>query len=75
MEPRPQNSGRKPLVSEDDMSLIIKKIKNVPDITLREIIEYFNLSLSESALSKRLKKLGYTYKKRCCILSHNNEKI
>jgi transposase len=53
-KPEPQNSGRKPLVSEEDMEKIVAKIKEVPDMTLLELIEEFNLPISESALCRRL---------------------
>ncbi len=63
-EPNPQNSGRKPLVSDETMNQIVSKIKEIPDITLHEIIEEFSLPISESALCKRLISLGYSFKKR-----------
>lgn len=66
-KPRPQNSGRKPRVTPDDIAAVVAQIKQTPDITLLELIEKFQLPLSESALCKRLIKLGYTYKKRCSI--------
>ena len=69
-KPEPQNSGRKPLVSDETMSQILSKIKETPDITLFELIDEFDLSISQMALSKRLKKLGLTYKKRLSIQSH-----
>jgi transposase len=55
--------GRKPLVSEAEMSLIEARIEQQPDITLLKLIEEFNLPISESALSKRLKKSGFRLKK------------
>ena len=42
----------------------ITKIEKYPDITLGELREKFELNLSIPALSKKLKKLGFTYKKR-----------
>lgn len=63
-EPEPSNCGRKPLVSAETMDEIIRRIEEQPDITLNELIEAFLLRISESALSKRLKKAGLTYKKR-----------
>ena len=57
------NSGRKPRVSEETMSKVMAKIKETPDITLRELIDEFDLGISEAALCKRLKKTGLTYKK------------
>lgn len=66
-EPAPPNSGRKALVSEEIMRQIVAEIKATPDITLREIIEKFNLPITESALCKRLIKLGLRYKKKHSI--------
>ena len=73
--PKPQNSGRKPLVSSEVMDEVVQEIKKTPDITLLEMIDKFELPISESALSKRLKKIGFTYKKRHYIHLHNSEKI
>jgi len=46
------------------MNAIVKKIKQQPDITLKELKEAFDLKISQAALCKRLKKLGLTFKKR-----------
>ena len=72
-EPKPQNSGRKPLVSDETMSKVVNRIKIEPDVTLLEIIEDFKLPISESALCKRLIKLGFTYKKRLSIQKNKSE--
>jgi transposase len=74
-EAAPRNSGRKALVSEETMNLVVAKIKETPDITLLELIDEFKLPISESALCKRLIKLGLTYKKRRFIQKHSNEKM
>jgi len=63
IQPRPRTQGRKPLVSEQTMDQITKKIETTPDITLNELIHEFNLPISHAALSKRLTKLGYTFKR------------
>jgi transposase len=64
IQPRPRTQGRKPLVTEQTMGQITQKIEQQPDITLKELIEEFDLQISSAALSKRLIKLGYTFKKR-----------
>ena len=74
-EASPRNSGRKPLVNQETMNLVVAKIKETPDITLLELIGEFKLPISESALCKRLIKLGLTYKKRRSIQKHSNEKM
>ncbi|MFP3154221.1 hypothetical protein LQZ18_07295 [Lachnospiraceae bacterium ZAX-1] len=63
IEPQPQNCGRKPMVSEETMKNVLTEIEKVPDSTLRELIDKFQLPISESALSRKLKKLGLTYKR------------
>ena len=62
-EPSPRTQGRKPAVNEATMAEVEKKIKEAPDITLAELIAEFDLGITESALSRKLKKLGYSYKK------------
>jgi transposase len=49
------------------MDKIAKKMEQTPDITLKELIAEFNLQISQASLSKRLIKLGYTFKKRAFI--------
>ena len=66
-EAEPQNSGRKPLVSDETMGRVVAKIKEAPDTTLSELIEELNLPIAKSALSERLIKLGMTYKKKRSI--------
>jgi arginine repressor len=41
-----------------------EKIREQPDITLHELIDEFNLPISQSALCRRLRKLGLTFKKK-----------
>jgi transposase len=57
------------------MSLVMAKIKEVPDMALFELIEEFNLPISQAALSKRLIKLGLTYKKRRSIQKTGDAKM
>ena len=62
-EPSPRTQGRKPAVDEATMARVESRIKEAPDMTLLELIAEFSLGISEGALSKKLKKLGYSYKK------------
>ena len=62
-ESEPRNGGRKPMVGKETMDLVVSKIREVPDMTLLELIEEFDLPFSQQALSKRLIKLGFTFKK------------
>jgi transposase len=70
--PNPKNSGRKPLVSDETMQKIVGEIDKNSDITLSELIDLFELIISESALCKRLVKLGLTFKKRRSIPTAKN---
>jgi transposase len=70
--PKPKNSGRKPKITPQTMENIFTKIEQQPDITINGLIDEFNLQVSESALSKRLKKSGLTYKKRLFIQKTKN---
>jgi transposase len=67
IQPRPRTQGRKPLISKQTRDQITKKIQTTPDITLKELIHELKLQISPAALSKRLIKLGYTFKKRRSI--------
>ena len=71
-EALPNTGGRKPLVTDEIMERVALKIREVPDMTLLELIEEFNLPFTESALSRRLTKLGLTFKKRHSTLMDEN---
>ena len=69
--PKPHNKGRKPAFCDKKMERIKAKIKEQPDITLEELVEYFNLQISISALSRKLTKSELTFKKRRCFAKSN----
>jgi transposase len=71
-KPEPLNNGRKPKVSDETMKRIVLRINELPDITLEELIEEFDLTISKSALCGRLIKLGLTFKKRHSIQMNKN---
>lgn len=73
VQPKPCTQGRKPQISPQTMDQLIAKIEEKPDITLNELIAEFDLTVSKAALSKRLTKLDYTFKKRHSI--QKNKKI
>jgi len=74
-KPLPLNNVRKPMVSEETMEKILEKIKEVPDITLSEIVDEFELKISISALCRRLIKRGLTFKKRHSTPKSKNAKM
>jgi transposase len=71
-KPNPQNSGRKALVTQEQMDKVVNKIKSCPDITLTNLIDEFFLGISQAALCKRLCRLGFTLKKRRFIHQDKN---
>jgi transposase len=72
--PKPKNNGRKPKINKKTMEKILTKIEQQPDITINSLIDKFNLQVSESTLSKRLKKAGLTHKKRLTTQKTKNTK-
>jgi transposase len=67
VETKIHNCGRKSVISAEQEVNIAKEIKETPDVTLLELIEKFSLQITESGLSKWLKKRGYSFKKRQLI--------
>jgi len=63
MFPDPR-AGRKPKVTEAEMDKAIAKQKEKPDITINDLIAECELDITESGMSKKLKKRGITFKKR-----------
>jgi hypothetical protein len=50
LDARPRKAGRKPRLDEETLQKIAGRIKEVPDISLRELIEEFSLPVSAPAL-------------------------
>lgn len=71
----PRGGGRQALISESQMVEVLEKVKEKPDSTLQELIDEFNLPFSQSALSKRLRKAGLTFKKRHFMQMDKNVKM
>ena len=61
---RTNQRGRKPLLSQEDLSNIDKTIQEQPDITIDEIIKKLNLNASNETVRTAVIKMGYTYKKK-----------
>ena len=55
--------GRKAKVTEEEIDKVIEKLKEQADMTQSELIAELELCVTESCISKRLKKRGITYKK------------
>jgi transposase len=64
-QPSPRTQGRKPKINNTILNQITTQIKQNPAITLKKLIEIFDLKISQAALSKHLKKhSNQTTKKR-----------
>ena len=72
--PKPY-TGNNRKITKEQTELIRETIREIPDITLLELIDKLDLNVSESGLSKHLKKMGLTYKKRHSIQMGKKEKI
>ena len=74
--PRPNLSGRKPRLSEQQLEDVRQTIIERPDMTLRELIDEFSLPVSVPALSKTVRnKLGFRFKKKRYIPLSKNVKM
>jgi transposase len=67
VSPKEHKRGRKPAFDDKMMDKITTKITEQPDITLNELKTEFNLSISISALSRKLTAKDLTFKKRRCF--------
>jgi len=72
IESKPHKKGRKPAISDDTMEKIKAKIAKQPDITIEELIEHFELNISISALSRKLRKMNLSFKKRHYLQKSNS---
>ena len=73
VEANVHNCGRKSVITSEQNAKILEEIKNTPDITLNELIEKYDLKITEGGLSKYLKALGLTYKKKVLIQRNKTE--
>ena len=63
-KPRPNQNGRKPALSQQQLAQITSRINEQPDITLQELIDELNLPVCVSALCRTVNnKLGFSFKK------------
>ena len=74
VSPKPYTGNNRKITKEQD-EIIEETIQETPDITLLELIDKIDLNVSESGLSKHLKKMGLTFKKRHSILMDRKEKM
>ena len=72
--PKPYKGNNRKITPEQDVQIRALFKKNC-DITINEMIEELGLNVTESGLSKHLKKMGLTYKKRLSIQKRSKEKM
>ncbi|MDR1992278.1 MAG: hypothetical protein LBQ98_02085 [Nitrososphaerota archaeon] len=65
-KPKPYPGSKSKLTPKQDQQ-IKEQIKQTPDITINELIDKLNLNITQSGLSKHLKQMGLTFKKRCSM--------
>jgi transposase len=66
-------TGRKSTLTEKQETEIKAKIQQTPDITLNELRDELSIDLTESGMSRHLKAMGLTFKKRRSMLMVKNE--
>jgi len=71
-KPKPYKGSKSHLTKEQDKQ-IRDKIQKTPDITILELIDELQLDLTQSGLSRHLKAMGLTFKKRCSMQMDKNE--
>ena len=71
-QPKPYPRSKNHLTPKQDQQ-IKDKIKQTPDITIPELIDELQLDLTQSGLSKHLKTMGLTFKKRRSMLMDKSE--
>ncbi len=64
VELRTSQRGRKPVLSEEDKTLICQCLDEKPDMTIEEIREQLHLSASYATVERAIVGMGYTRKKK-----------
>jgi transposase len=63
-EPKPHGGGRRPALGPDDFGRLRELIREQPDATLDELRDRLGIGCSRMAISRALKKVGITRKKK-----------
>ncbi len=64
IEAKPLNNGRPSKLTSEQMEQLKQSIAEHPDYTIQHRIDVLELPITESGLSRLLKRLGYTLKKK-----------
>jgi len=73
-EPLPFPGKISTIFDKDINEKVLKKVKEKPDITQEELIEELGLNITQSGMSRHMKKLGLTLKKRLYMQPGYKEK-
>ena len=75
VHPKPQNAGRKPAFSQEDLRLLKEDVLSNPDDILEEFRARSQVNVSVVSFHNAIKKLGFTRKKNRYTLSNNVGKM
>ena len=75
VEPKPQNPGRKPAFSKEDLWRLKNDILANQDATLEELRARSRVNVSIVSFHNVIKKLGFTRKKNRYTLSNNGVRM
>lgn len=75
VEPKPQNSGRKPAFSAAALRRLELDVRAHPDSTLEEYRERSGKKVSLVCIHRTLRKLGFTRKKRVYVRTNSAVKM
>ena len=75
VEPKPQNSGRKPAFSPKDLRRLERDVQRNPDATLEELRDRSGKKVSLVCIHRTLKKMGFTRKKRLYVRTNNGGRM
>jgi transposase len=75
VDPKPQNSGRKPAFSGKALRRLEKDVEFHPDATLEQLRDRSGMRVSVVCVHNTLKKLGFTLKKSLYVRVNNGDAI
>jgi transposase len=74
IKPKPYTGNNRKITAEQEEK-ILQRYAEIPDSTLNETIDELNLTVTESGLSRYMKKHGLSFKKRHFIQMGKNVKM
>jgi len=75
VEPKPQNSGRKPAFNDEELRRLERDVERHPDATLEEFRDHSGKAVSLVCIHNTLKKLGFSRKKNRYIRASSIERM